>query len=192
MSSLEKGKVGNLAGMKAARIGLAMLCAGLVGGCFQPLYGQRSTTGGPSIVSQLAAVEVQPIDAANGTPEQRLGIEVRNALIYDLTGGSGAAPSTHKLKIQLSASRQQVIVDITTARPDVENYGIDATYTLTDVATGQIVLTGRTFSRVSYDIPGQQQRFARQRGLRDAENRAASVIAQNIKSRLASYFVAGS
>jgi hypothetical protein len=29
------------------------------------------------------------------------------------------------------------------------------------------------------------------RGLRDAETRAAKVIAENIKSRLASYFVAG-
>ncbi|MDT3685227.1 MAG: LPS assembly lipoprotein LptE [Pseudorhodoplanes sp.] len=178
-------------GLGRVRIALALLCAGLVGGCFQPLYGQRSTAGGPSIVSQLSAVEVQPIDAANGTPEARLGVEVRNALIYDLTGGSGGTSPTHRLKIQLSASRQQVIVDITTARPDVENYGIDATYTLVELATGKVVVTGRTFSRVSYDIPGQQQRFARQRGLRDAENRAASVIAENIKSRLASYFVTG-
>jgi LPS-assembly lipoprotein len=177
--------------MNVIRIGLVLLCAGLVGGCFQPLYGQRTAGAGPSIVSQLSAVEVQQIDAANGTPEARLGVEVRNALIYDLTGGSGAAPATHRLKIQLSASRQQVIVDITTARPDVENYGIDATYTLVDMQTGKVVLTGRTFSRVSYDIPGQQQRFARQRGLRDAENRAATVIAENIKSRLASYFVTG-
>ena len=52
-------------------------------------------------------------------------------------------------------------------------------------------MTGQTFARVSYDIPGQQQRFARARGLRDAENRAAKVIADNIRSRLASYFVAG-
>jgi LPS-assembly lipoprotein len=177
--------------MKSARIVLALICAGLVGGCFQPLYGQRAG-GGPSIVSQLSAVEVQPIDAANGTPEARLGVEVRNALIYDLTGGGGGASPTHRLKIHLAASRQQVIVDITTARPDVENYGIDATYTMTELATGKVVVTGRTFSRVSYDIPGQQQRFARQRGLRDAENRAAGVIAENIKSRLASYFVAGS
>lgn len=178
-------------GMKAARIAIVLLCAGLVGGCFQPLYGQRTAGGGPSIVGQLAGVEVQPIDAPNGTPEARLAVEVRNSLIYDLTGGSGAAPATHRLKIQLASSRQQVIVDITTARPDVENYGIDAIYTLTEAASGKVVLTGRTFSRVSYDIPGQQQRFARQRGLRDAENRAAHVISGNIKSRLASFFVTG-
>ena len=48
-----------------------------------------------------------------------------------------------------------------------------------------------TFARVSYNIPGQQQRFAGERGLRDAENRAAKVIADNIRKRLASYFAAG-
>ncbi len=35
------------------------------------------------------------------------------------------------------------------------------------------------------------KRFARARGLRDAEDRAAKVIADNIRSRIASYFVAG-
>jgi LPS-assembly lipoprotein len=84
-----------------------------------------------------------------------------------------------------------VIVDITTARPEIQNYGIDATYTLTDIATGKKVVTGQAFSRVSYNIPGQQQRFAGDRGLRDAENRAAKVLSDSIRSRLASYFVAG-
>jgi LPS-assembly lipoprotein len=84
-----------------------------------------------------------------------------------------------------------VIVDTRTVRPDIENYGIDATYSLIELATGKVVLTGQTFARVSYDIPGQQQRFARARGLRDAENRAAKVIAEQIRSRLASFFVAG-
>ncbi len=73
----------------------------------------------------------------------------------------------------------------------MENYGIDATYSLTDLNTKKVVVTGRTFSRVSFDIPGQQQRFAGVRGLRDAENRAAQVIADQIKQRLASYFLAG-
>jgi LPS-assembly lipoprotein len=108
-----------------------------------------------------------------------------------LTGGADPAPPTHRLKISISSQRASIIVDTLTARPDVENYGINATYVMTEIATGKIVVTGQTFSRVSYDIPGQQQRFARIRGLRDAESRAAKVIADNIRSRLASYFVAG-
>ena len=53
------------------------------------------------------------------------------------------------------------------------------------------IMTGTTFSRVSYDIPGQLQRFARARAFRDAEDRAANEIAENIQTRLASFFYAG-
>jgi LPS-assembly lipoprotein len=93
--------------------------------------------------------------------------------------------------VRLNATQLQIIVDINTARPDINNYGIDAIYTLTDMATGKPVAKGQTFARVSYNIPGQQQRFAGERGLRDAEDRAAKEIAENIRNRLASYFAAG-
>ena len=171
----------------------ALVLAGLTAGCFQPLYAERPTpAGGAGLAGQLSAVDIAPIDAPSGSRLSRVSVGVRNELIYDLTGGSGGAPPTHRLNIRLNATRLQVIVDINTARPDIENYGIDAVYTLTELATGKTVVKGETFSRVSYNIPGQQQRFAGDRGLRDAENRAAKVIAENIRSRLASYFVAGS
>jgi LPS-assembly lipoprotein len=53
------------------------------------------------------------------------------------------------------------------------------------------VMTGTTFSRVSYDIPGSYQRFARARAFRDAEDRACQEIAEHIQTRLASFFYAG-
>jgi len=169
----------------------ALAIAALAGGCFQPLYGEHSPTGGPVLREQLSAVDVLQIDAPKGSDESRLAVEIRNALLFDMTGGEAAAPPIHRLKISMSSTRSSIIVDINTSRADIENYGINATYSLTEIATGKVVVTGTTFSRVSYDIPGQQQRFARLRGLRDAESRAAKVIADNIRSRLASYFVAG-
>jgi LPS-assembly lipoprotein len=169
----------------------ALAIAALAGGCFQPLYADRSPTGGPVLRDQLSAVDVLQIEAPKGTDEARLAVEIRNALLFDFTGGGAAAPPTHRLKIAISSTRAAIIVDINTSRPDIENYGINATYSLTEIATNRVVVTGQTFARVSYDIPGQQQRFARLRGLRDAESRAAKVIADNVMSRLASYFVAG-
>jgi LPS-assembly lipoprotein len=169
----------------------ALAIAALAGGCFQPLYGEQSPTGGPVLRDQLSAVDVLQIAAPKGSDEARLAVEIRNALLYDFTGGGYAASPTHRLNIAMSTTRTSIIVDVNTSRPDVENYGINATYTLTEIATGKIVVTGTTFSHVSYDIPGQQQRFARVRGLRDAELRAAKVVADNIRSRLASYFIAG-
>ena len=176
---------------KIARLAAVLGLAGLTAGCFQPLYGTQGPAAGPGIVDRLSSVEVAPIDTPNGTRLTRVGVELRNGLIYDLTGGGPTAAANYKLVIRLSATQTQVIVDINTARPDIQNYGIDATYTLTDITTGKQVVSGQTFSRVSYNIPGQQQRFAGDRGLRDAENRAAKVIAGSIRSRLASYFVAG-
>jgi LPS-assembly lipoprotein len=173
------------------RAAAALAVAALAAGCFQPLYGERSPTGGQILRDQLSAVDVLQIDAPKGTDEARIAVEIRNALLYDFTGGGYAAPPTHRLKVSISSTRASIIVDVNTSRPDIENYGINATYSLAEIATGKVVVTGQTFARVSYDIPGQQQRFARLRGLRDAENRAAKVVADNIRSRLSSYFIAG-
>lgn len=179
--------------LRIARLIAALALAGLTAGCFQPLYAERPMpVGSTGLNGQLSAVEVAPINTPSGSRIARVSVGVRNELIYDLTGGSGGISPTHRLDVKLTAGQNQVIIDINTARPDVANYGIDATYTLTELATGKAVVSGQAFSRVSYSIPGQEQRFAGDRGLRDAENRAAKVIADNIRSRLASYFVAGS
>ncbi len=178
------------AGM-TARIVAVVGLAGLTAGCFQPMYGDYSVTGRPSIVGKMNAVEVLPVDAPNGTRLSRVGGVVRDDLIFGLTGGGPAPPPAYRLTVKLTSKQTQVIVDIATARPDINYYGIDATYTLLEVATGKTVVQGQTFSRVSYNIPGEQQRFAGDRGLRNAEDRAARVIAESIRNRLASYFVAG-
>ena len=177
---------------RLVRLAVVFAAAGLVAGCFQPLYGDRTVGGGKGVRSQLASVEVFPIRVPNGTPEARIAVELQNDLIFAMTGGSGGNSPTHQLRIEIKSSRQSVIVDSTTARSDVDQYGINAAYSLVDLSTGKVVSNGETFARVSYDIPGQEQRFARDRGQRDAENRAAKLIADNITSRLASFFIAGS
>jgi LPS-assembly lipoprotein len=192
--SLPRGHGGRRGVGRFFALGLAFACAGLSAGCFQPLYGTSAAEvpgAPPAVRTALASVEVMEIDAPNGTAEARLGVEVRNALIFGLTGGAGQLPPAYRLKINLNGSRQNVIVDITTARPDMEIYGIDTTYSLIEIASNKVVLTGRAFARQSYDIPGQQQRFARARGERDAQNRSSTIVAEQIKSRLASYFVTG-
>ncbi len=177
---------------RLVRAALALALAGLTAGCFQPLYGSSSpNAGAPGIADKLSAVEVLPINAPNGSRTARIGVEVRNDLISNLTGGGPAAATAYQLTITVSASTRQVIVDINSARPEIQNYGLNASYSLKEVGTGKVLFNSQTFARVSYNIPGQEQRFAGDRGLRDAENRAAKVIADQIRDRLASYFVAG-
>ena len=176
-----------------ARMAAVFALAGLTAGCFQPLYGQNTlaSVGKAPVADRLSAVDVPPVNAPRGTRLARVGSQVHNDLLFNLTGGAPAAPPAYKLAIRLNATVQQVIVDVATARPDIQNYGIDAYYTLTELGTGKVVVTATTFARVSFDIPGQEQRFAGERGLRDAEDRAAKEIADHIRVRLASYFVAG-
>jgi LPS-assembly lipoprotein len=174
----------------AIRLLAVAAVAGLTGGCFQPMYAERSD-GTPALREKLMGVEIPPVDKPNASRDARIGVEIRNALAFKLYGQATGLPPTHKLVLRFSTTRSSLMLDPTTALPSSENYGIDAQYNLVDLATNKSVMTGSTFSRVSYDIPGQLQRFARSRAFRDAEDRAAQEIATNIQTRLASYFTAG-
>jgi LPS-assembly lipoprotein len=180
------------AGSRLTRLAAILGVAACAGGCFQPLYADRSVNGGGAdLRAALAAVDVKQIDAPKGSDEARLAVEIRNALLFDLNGGGAEARPAYSLTIRMNSSVSDIIVDTATTRPAIEDYGIKASYQLTEIASGKQVVNSQTFARVSYDIPGQEQRFARMRGLRDAESRAAKVIADNIRARLASYFAAG-
>jgi len=173
------------------RLACIMCLGGLTAGCFQPLYAEHALNSSASINSALSGVDVTQISAPSGSSESRVAVEVRNQLLFNLAGGAAPPPPTHRLAVRMSSTRLSVIVDINSGRPDVEDYGLNVYYTLNEIKTGKPVISGTTFARVSYDIPGQAQRFARTRALREAEDRAAKLIADNIRSRLASYFVAG-
>ena len=174
----------------AVRLLAVAALAALTAGCFQPMYAEH-TDGSPGLREKLMGVELPPIDKPNASRDARLGVEIRNALAFKLYGDATGMPPTHKLVIRFTSSRSSLMIDPLTALPSSENYGIDAQYNLIELATNKSVMTGTTFSRVTYDIPGSLQRFARTRAYRDAEDRAAQEIADNIQTRLASFFVAG-
>jgi LPS-assembly lipoprotein len=176
---------------RAFSIALVFAIGGLTAGCFQPLYAEKSLNGEPSVRNALSSVDVAQIEAPNGSQLSRIAVVVRNDLVFNTTGGGAPPPPQYRLKIRLSQTQISVIVDIQSNRPDVQNYGLNATYELVDLKTNKVVVQDQAFSRVSYDIPGEEQRFASARALRDAETRASQVLAASIRARLASYFVAG-
>ncbi|OAF09085.1 LPS assembly lipoprotein LptE [Bradyrhizobium neotropicale] len=174
----------------AARLLAVAALAALTAGCFRPMYAEH-TDGTPDLREKLMGVELPPIDKPNASREARVGVEVRNALAFKLYGTATGMPPTHRLVIRFTSSRSSLIIDPNTGLPSSENYGIDAQYNLIEIVTNKSVMTGTTFSRVSYDMPGSYQRFSRTRAYRDAEDRAAQEIADNISTRLASFFTAG-
>lgn len=171
-----------------AVLGLGALTAG----CFQPLYGRGTLPAGDSVHDKLAAVDVATIPAPNGHPESRLAVELRNELMSEFNNGATAASPLYRLQVtSISTSIQTVIVDVASGRPETQVSAVNASFTLTEIATGKVVLSSSTFGRASFDIPGSAQRFAQQRAWLNAEDRAVGMIADNIRNRLASYFVAG-
>jgi LPS-assembly lipoprotein len=164
--------------------------AALTAGCFQPMYAEHAD-GTPALRDKLMGVELPPVDKPNASPEARIGVEIRNALAFKLYGTATGTAPTHRLVLRFSTSKSSLLVDPNTGLPTSENLGIDAQYNLIEIASNKSVMTGTTFSRVTYDIPGSYQRFARTRTIRDGEDRAAQEIADNIQTRLAAFFYAG-
>ena len=175
----------------AARLAVILALAGLTAGCFKPLYGRNPSVGDDSVRDKLAEVVVAPIPMRQGTSQARIALEIRNALQFNLNGAGGAIAPTHRLDVMVTPTSVSVSIDPVTGRPQEEIGGVNATYQMVEIATGRIVLKDSTFAHVGYDIPGSQQRFAKQRALLDAEDRAAKMAAEAIRNRLASYFVAG-
>jgi LPS-assembly lipoprotein len=173
------------------RLAVVLAAAGLLAGCFEPLYGRNPSVGDESVRDKLAEVLIAPIPMRQGTPQARIAVTIRNALQFDLNGAAGAIAPTHRLELTVTPIDVTVSIDPITGRPQEEIGGVTATYQLVEIATAKVVLKDSTFAHVGYDIPGSQQRFAKQRALLDAEDRAAKVAADAIRNRLASYFVAG-
>jgi len=176
-----------------ARLALVLAAAGLTAGCFEPLYGAHPTPGGDSVHDKLASIVLAPTKPAKGTPQERVSVELNNALQFSLGGGAGlsASTATYRLDITSTPTEITVVIDPNTGRPETQIGRVVASYTLVEIATGKAVVRDSTIAEVDYDIPGPQQRFAKQRAQRDAEDRAVQVVAETIRNRLASYFVAG-
>jgi LPS-assembly lipoprotein len=173
------------------RLAVVLATAALLAGCFEPLYGRNPSVGDESVRDKLAEVLIPPIPARQGSPQARISVALRNALQFDLNGAAGAIAPTHRLEVTVTPVDVSVSIDPVTGRPTEEIGGVSATYQLVEIATAKIVLRDTTFAHVGYDIPGSQQRFAKQRAQLDAQDRAVKVVAETIRSRLASYFVAG-
>jgi LPS-assembly lipoprotein len=164
--------------------------AALTAGCFQPMYAEHAD-GTPGLREKLMGVDLPPVNKPNSSRDARLGVAIRNALAFKLYGNATGTSPTHRLEIRFTTGRSDLMTDANTGLPTSENYSLDAQFNLVEIATNKSVMTGTTFSHLSYDIPGSYQRFSRERALRDAEDRACQEVAENIKTRLASFFFAG-
>ena len=178
MSSLEQSARRN-----CRRLAGVTLLAGMLAGCFQPMYADRSLTSGngPNLREAMRDVEIAKVDG-------RVGQEIRNDIIFELSGGEGnPTGAPYRLNLQIATNSSSAIIDVQSGLPQTETVAIDVTYKLQNIADDRIVLTDKAIARVTVDRT--QQRYARTWALRDAENRAAKLVAEQIRARVASFFL---
>lgn len=162
---------------------VALACATLpvlLAGCgesgFRPLYASSSLTGG-NVNEKLAEIEIAPIPG-------RVGQRLRNELIFQSTGGGHQAPPVYRLEIVIRESITATLVQLDgDSKGSV--YNLDASFRLINLNSKEVVLQGTSYGRQPFERFDSV--FANVRARKDAENRLAKTVGDELKGRLAAY-----
>lgn len=163
---------------------LAMLAvsiaAPIVSACgdagFRPLYGS-SALGGGNVTEKLAKVEMAPIPG-------RVGQRIRNELIFQATGGGNAPSPAYRLEVAIREGKTSTLIR-SDGDAQSQIYSIDASFQLIRIADKAVVLTGKSYGQASYER--FTSIYSNVRAEKDAEDRAAKTVGEELKSRLAAY-----
>jgi LPS-assembly lipoprotein len=148
----------------------------LLAGCgFHPLYSQ---TGNPQAFGQFAAITVTPI------PED-VGYELRNDLLDLFASQASAVKPLYQLSVGLDEKSAGVALrnnaDITRY-----NYTLTAHYQLVSLSDQKMLTSGNITTFTAYNVASSP--YATVSAERDAKTRAASDVAERIRTELAVYF----
>ncbi len=161
------------------RAALAVVAALTVSACgFRPLYGTSSIPEGAE--SAFGAIRIAPVPPTNDS--DRIGYLVSDALDHALHTPGHNEAARYELKLALADERRGLSIqdDSSTTR---YNYRLTADWTLVPVGSSAALASGRAETTSSYNVVDSQ--YATQIARKDAEERAAREIAEQIKLRLA-------
>jgi LPS-assembly lipoprotein len=166
----------------AAALALAGLVSLGAGGCgFHPLYG--TTESGANLGEVMKAVDVAAIPSRTG---QRL----RNELVFGARGGGEAAAPIYRLDVALRESKRNTLVS-QQGLASAQVVELDAEYRLIRIKDNEVVFKAWSNAQASYNLVGSTglagSTYGDARAAIDAENRAATSLADTIKTRLAAY-----
>jgi LPS-assembly lipoprotein len=155
-----------------------MLVAGCGDSGFHPLYATSPLVGGTNVAAKLASLEIAPIPS-------RVGQRVRNEMIYQSTGGGTEALNpVYRLEIVITESITPTLVQID-GNSSGSIYNLNAKFRLIRIADKTVALQGESNGRIMFQR--FESVFSNVRARHDAEDRAASTVADDLKSRLAAY-----
>jgi LPS-assembly lipoprotein len=156
---------------------LALGALGLSACGFEPLYGRHGTDA-PTVQGELETVQIQPIAERNG---QRLYNHLRDRL--NPRGTPGEPRYTLSIKLEESSDKLALTGDKTATRA---NLTVIASYELKSLAREEVLYRGRSRTVGGYNIVSNL--FSTYSAEEDTRARAAEVLADDIRIKLALYF----
>lgn len=158
-------------------IGLSLMAVSLTA-CFKPMLAERGGLQTTGVTGNQGDIYIEEI-------RTRVGQKVRNQLIYHFSGVNQSEAAPYRLSISIDDSLEGGLVQPSTSTL-AETVRLNAQYTLVDTSTGNVVHGGSSFARATYDKGAAL--YANERARRDAEDRAAIELAEDIRVRIAAYF----
>jgi LPS-assembly lipoprotein len=156
-------------------LSLGAALAGCGGGGFTPLHGP--TASGASMNERFAAVDFATIPG-------RVGQRIRNELVFEKTSTGATAAPAYRLEVKVVDSVATTLVKIN-GDSQGQIYQLEASYRLVDLKTNKAVFEGRSLARAGFER--FESIYSNVRAREDSENRAATNIAVDIRTRLSAY-----
>ena len=154
---------------------LFLLCLGLVGCGYQPLYGDRAN----AVTSEdLALVYIAPVPDRNGQ-------QLRNFLLEELNSSGQPSRPIYTLTIGLNVASTGVSLsrDSTTSRTSIT---ATAKYSLSETASGKSLFSGTSRGTDAYDVLISD--YGTLVSQDDAVKRALREVSSDIRTQVAVYF----
>ncbi len=143
---------------------------------FRPLYATGTTPDG--MATYFSQVFVEPIPG-------RQGVHLRNQMMDALTPEGTPSSAAYKLSIKLEDVKEGLAIQSNTQITRY-NYRLTAQYELRDTVSGEVLDKGLARAIAAYNVADSQ--FATQSAERDAQERAAREVGEDIRLRLGLYF----
>jgi len=171
-----------------ALLGLAIASPLLAGCQVKPLYGSLDmASGGSQVAGDLAAISIDPISGYTRSTAAR---ELYNELTFKFERGTTTPEKRYTLKVLINVVNAEVGVEQLADVPAAYSMTMNATFVLSSRADDTTLMTGKSFATASYDF--SDQRLANTRARRDAEERVAKAVADDIHARIAGFFASQS
>jgi LPS-assembly lipoprotein len=142
------------------------------------LYAEN--TGATAKMSTVGFADAVAADAS----QRRVGQEVRNQLIFIAGHGAGeAADPQYMVSLNVTSGTGGVLYLASSDTSQAGRTTVGVSYVLKRVSDGKVIKAGRRSMVALVDFPTQE--FAKQRAIRDGEDRAAREVSQLVGADIA-------